>query len=80
MFDDPDSLELIIISVGYPVINASAVTTTGMAAMAAWHILQGFYSALPQLDSNVKSKTFNLWTESYGGHWGPTVSVLVSHV
>lgn len=41
--------------------------TTDLAAVAAWHTLQGFYSALPQLDSDVKSKSFNLWTESYGG-------------
>ncbi|KAI9881262.1 MAG: hypothetical protein M1830_005548 [Pleopsidium flavum] len=56
----------------YAVINATAIDTTDLAAMAAWHILQGFYSALPQLDSKVKSKTFNLWTESYGGHYGPS--------
>jgi hypothetical protein len=29
--------------------------------------MQGFFSALPQLDSKVKSTKFNLWTESYGG-------------
>ena len=51
--------------------DSSSIGTTDMAAMAAWHILQGFLSALPQLDGNVKNKTFNLWTESYGGHYGP---------
>ncbi|KAI9832744.1 MAG: hypothetical protein M1826_001303 [Phylliscum demangeonii] len=56
----------------YAVINASAIDTTDLAAVAAWHILQGFYSALPQLDANVTSKDFNLWTESYGGHYGPS--------
>ncbi|KAI9813836.1 MAG: hypothetical protein M1827_003626 [Pycnora praestabilis] len=55
----------------YPVINATELDTTDLAAVAAWEVLQGFYSALPQLDSNVSSKTFNLWTESYGGHYGP---------
>lgn len=55
----------------YPVINASAIDKTDLAAIAAWHIIQGFYSALPQLDATVESKTFNLWTESYGGHYGP---------
>ena len=45
--------------------------TTDLAAIAAWEILQGFYSALPQLDSKVQSATFNLFTESYGGHYGP---------
>lgn len=42
--------------------------------MAAWHVLQGFVDALPQLNTKVgnKEKTFNLWTESYGGHYGPS--------
>lgn len=51
--------------------DSSSIGTTDMAAMATWHILQGFLSALPQLDGSVKNKTFNLWTESYGGHYGP---------
>ena len=55
----------------WPVYDPS-IGTTEMAAMAAWHVLQGFLSALPQLDGNVTSKTFNLWTESYGGHYGPS--------
>ena len=28
--------------------------------------------SIASLDATVKSRTFNLWTESYGGHWGPT--------
>ncbi|KAL2072604.1 hypothetical protein VTL71DRAFT_11947 [Oculimacula yallundae] len=55
----------------YPVINASALDTTDLSAVAAWHVLQGFLGGLPQLDSNITSKEFNLWTESYGGHYGP---------
>ena len=51
----------------YPVINATELSTTDLAAMATWHVLQGFYSALPQLDGKAANKTFNLWTESYGG-------------
>ena len=51
----------------YPVIDPTAIATTDMAAMAAWEIMQGFYSALPQLDSKIESTTFNLFTESYGG-------------
>ena len=54
----------------WPVVDAHKLDTTNLAAVAAWHILQGFYSALPQLQRGVKSKTFNLWTESYGGHYG----------
>ncbi|KAK5307723.1 hypothetical protein LTR99_000695 [Exophiala xenobiotica] len=55
----------------YPIINATALDTTQLATVAAWEVLQGFYSALPQLDSRVQSTQFNLWTESYGGHYGP---------
>lgn len=55
----------------YPVINNTKIDTTDLAAVAAWEVLQGLYSALPQLAPNVKSKVFNLATESYGGHYGP---------
>lgn len=51
----------------YPVINATAIDTTDLAAVAAWEVIQGFLSGLPQLAPNLKSKTFNLATESYGG-------------
>jgi carboxypeptidase C (cathepsin A) len=54
----------------WPVIDATLLDTTDLAAVAAYHALQGLYSALPQLDCEVGSKTFNLWTESYGGHYG----------
>lgn len=56
----------------FPTGDVFALDTTDAAAMAAYHVLQGFYSALPQLDSEIKSKVFNLWTESYGGHYGPS--------
>ncbi|KAK4987699.1 hypothetical protein LTR50_004447 [Elasticomyces elasticus] len=57
----------------YPVVDATILDTTDLAAVAAWHILQGFFSALPQLDAKVGGqKEFNLWTESYGGHYGPS--------
>lgn len=55
----------------YPTGDVTTLDTTDKAAVAAWHILQAFLSALPQLDCNVKSREFNLWTESYGGHYGP---------
>ena len=59
----------------YPIldpINLGEVDTTDLAAMAAWHILQGFLSGLKKLDGDVAGvKDFNLWTESYGGHYGP---------
>lgn len=59
----------------YPIldpVDVSTIDTTDLAAMAAWHILQGFLSALPQLQPGIdEDKQFNLWTESYGGHYGP---------
>ncbi|XHG02769.1 hypothetical protein AWENTII_006101 [Aspergillus wentii] len=55
----------------YATINATLTDTTDLAAKAAWEVLQGFLGGLPQLDSKIKSKSFNLWTESYGGHYGP---------
>ncbi|KAK5128963.1 hypothetical protein LTR85_000296 [Meristemomyces frigidus] len=45
--------------------------TTYLAAGGTWEILQGFLANLPTLDNTVTNKTFNLWTESYGGHYGP---------
>lgn len=51
----------------YPVINATAIDTTELAAKATWEVLQGFLGGLPKLDSKIQSKSFNLWTESYGG-------------
>ncbi|KAI9665801.1 MAG: hypothetical protein M1821_003735 [Bathelium mastoideum] len=56
----------------WPVIDPTVLDTTDLAAAAAYHIFQGFLSALPQLDNGIDdSKQFNLWTESYGGHYGP---------
>ncbi|KAL4883624.1 Alpha/Beta hydrolase protein [Aspergillus karnatakaensis] len=55
----------------YPKIDATLIDTTDLAAHAAWEIVQGFLGGLPQLDSTIKSKDFSLWTESYGGHYGP---------
>jgi carboxypeptidase C (cathepsin A) len=45
--------------------------TTALAANVTWEVLQAFIQALPCLDETVKSRSFNLWTESYGGHYGP---------
>jgi carboxypeptidase C (cathepsin A) len=45
--------------------------TTERSAEAAWEVLQAFIQELPSFDETVKSRNFNLWTESYGGHYGP---------
>ena len=55
----------------YPVIDPLLIDTTQLAAEAGWEIIQAFYSNLPHLAPDVPSKEFNLWTESYGGHYGP---------
>ena len=60
----------------YPIldpIREGTVDTTDLAAVAAWHILQGFLSGLPCFPDigSPEPKNFNLWTESYGGHYGP---------
>lgn len=59
----------------YPIldpVDLGTINTTDLAAVATWHALQGFLSGLPQLDGKIgEDKSFNLWTESYGGHYGP---------
>lgn len=54
--------------------DADKLGTTELAAAATWHALQGLLGDLPQLDNKVENKTFNLWTESYGGHYGKSKS------
>ncbi|KAK5999087.1 Serine carboxypeptidase B [Cladobotryum mycophilum] len=55
----------------YPVFDPTVDDTTQKAAVSAWHVIQGFFNTLPHLSPDVNSKSFNLWTESYGGHYGP---------
>lgn len=42
-------------------------TSTVSAAAYVWTFLQNFYAAFPDYES----RDFGLWTESYGGHYGP---------
>ncbi|KAF2117169.1 Alpha/Beta hydrolase protein [Lophiotrema nucula] len=55
----------------YSLVDPDRVNTTDAAAVGAWHILQAFLELSPQLDPDIQNFTFNLWTESYGGHYGP---------
>ncbi|KAI5856180.1 Alpha/Beta hydrolase protein [Durotheca rogersii] len=55
----------------YSDVDPYRFDTTNLAAVGTWEILQGFIENLPCLDPTVKSRSFNLWTESYGGHYGP---------
>ncbi|KAF2734505.1 putative carboxypeptidase S1 [Polyplosphaeria fusca] len=43
------------------------VTSTETAAPYVWKLIQAFYSSFPQY----KSRDFGIFTESYGGHYGP---------
>lgn len=54
-------------------VNVGEIDTTDLAAVGAWHVLQGFLSGIDKLEGNdMKApKKFNLATESYGGHYGP---------
>ncbi|KAM5341340.1 hypothetical protein ACJ41O_014371 [Fusarium nematophilum] len=56
----------------WAVVDPTKEDTSRLAAITCWEVLQGFYSALPQLSkSNISSTEFHLWAESFGGHWGP---------
>lgn len=53
--------------------------STALAARACWHFLQGFISAFPQYNpgtrpnrTTIEPAGVNLFTESYGGMYGPT--------
>ncbi|KAJ2987934.1 hypothetical protein NUW58_g4241 [Xylaria curta] len=55
----------------YSDVNPYRYDTTQLAAVSTWEVLQALLEELPRLDKRVKSRSFNLWTESYGGHYGP---------
>lgn len=47
--------------------GADPVTSSTTAAPYAWKLLQAFYAQFPQYES----RDFGIFTESYGGHYGP---------
>ncbi|KIW73072.1 hypothetical protein PV04_01219 [Phialophora macrospora] len=49
--------------------NTTVDTTVG-AAEVAWHFMQTWTQQFPKYKP--KNNKFSIWTESYGGHWGPT--------
>nr|POE54182.1 carboxypeptidase s1 like a [Quercus suber] len=54
-------------------VSVGTIDTTELAAISAWHVIQGFMSGLSTLDAKLgdTKRDFNLFTESYGGHYGP---------
>lgn len=59
-------LTYIFTGVGFSYGTDSA-TSTVTAAEYVWQFLQNFYAAFPTYES----RDFALFTESYGGHYGP---------
>lgn len=47
--------------------GTDSVTSTVTAAPYVWTLLQAFYTQFPQYES----RDFGIFTESYGGHYGP---------
>ena len=47
--------------------GTDSVTSTITAAPYVWKLLQAFYAQFP----NYENHNFGLFTESYGGHYGP---------
>jgi hypothetical protein len=51
------------------------IDTSDAAAIAGWDIVQGFISGVESLGGKAKKpKKFNIWAESYGGHWYVIIS------
>ncbi|OAA64467.1 Peptidase S10, serine carboxypeptidase [Niveomyces insectorum RCEF 264] len=59
--------------------TTARASNTKEAAVVAWDVLQTFVQALPKIDARVKTHTLHLWTESYGGHYGPTDEAFFRH-
>ncbi|OCL06842.1 alpha/beta-hydrolase [Glonium stellatum] len=54
------------IGVGFS-YGTDSVTSTATAAPYVWKLLQAFYTQFPQYEN----RDFGIFTESYGGHYGP---------
>ena len=60
------------IGVGFSYGN-NTVTSTVTAAPYVWKLIQAFYSSFPEY----KSRDFGIFTESYGGHYGPEFAMYI---
>lgn len=54
------------IGVGFS-YGTNNVTSTVTAAPYVWKLIQAFYASFPEYES----RDFGIFTESYGGHYGP---------
>jgi carboxypeptidase C (cathepsin A) len=56
-------------------LNTGKIDTTDLAAAATWHVFQALLASIPKFDAKLgaldAARDFNLFTESYGGHYGP---------
>jgi carboxypeptidase C (cathepsin A) len=56
-------------------LNTGTIDTTDLAAVAVWHVFQALLATIPKFDAKlgdlIAARDFNLFTESYGGHYGP---------
>ncbi|KAG5979799.1 hypothetical protein E4U55_004736 [Claviceps digitariae] len=57
----------------FSTMNASSTAnTTEIAALAVWHLIQGFLTTFPQYhNASNTSVSVHLFSESYGGRYGP---------
>ncbi|OMP88555.1 Carboxypeptidase S1-like protein B [Diplodia seriata] len=54
-------------------VDPDRTNTTEIAAEGAWHIIQALLGVAEDSgDTRLSNRTFNLWTQQYGGHYGPT--------
>ncbi|GME24387.1 carboxypeptidase s1 [Neofusicoccum parvum] len=57
----------------WSLVDPDRANTTEAAAIGAWHIIQALLGVSEESGNpKISNRTFNLWTESYGGHYGPT--------
>ncbi|KAF1994320.1 putative carboxypeptidase S1 [Amniculicola lignicola CBS 123094] len=60
------------IGVGFS-YGTNPVTSTVTAAPYVWKLIQAFYASFP----DYKSRDFGIFTESYGGHYGPEFATYI---
>lgn len=53
--------------------GSETVNTTFATAQPVWTFLQAFFTNFPQYES----RDFGIFTESYGGHFGPSKAAFV---